>query len=365
MKIGILWKSFKENEKRYPLFWKHINSLTEDEAQNLFYEIGYPDLDKINHRVKTLSREEIFNQCEMVILPKPELEDYKYFKNNQIIWGWPHTVQGFDITNIAIEKRLTLIAWENMYKWNLSARKEHIFSRNNELAGYASINHFMALKGITPGVYGENKKIAILGFGSTARGAINALLGLGATDITVFSKRNKFEIADAIKNIKYNTYLVDDGKAYINNEVASKELLNYDIIVNCVLQNPIDPIIFVNEDEIVNKQLLIIDISCDKGMGFDFAVPTSFEVPLVENEKYIYYAVDHSPSYFWHSASVEISGALIPFLKHFIKTDSYKGNVTLERAVDVLNGKILNDKIIAFQKRDKEYPHILISKLKK
>ena len=31
MKIGVLWKSFKAHEKRYPLYWKHLNELSKKE----------------------------------------------------------------------------------------------------------------------------------------------------------------------------------------------------------------------------------------------------------------------------------------------------------------------------------------------
>lgn len=357
MKIGVLWKSNKENERRYPIHSKHINELRDDELENIFFEDGYPIHRDLNCNIRSLSRQEIFNTCDMIILPKPDPSDFPCFRPHQILWGWPHTVQGHDITNLAIEKKLTLIAWENMHNWSMGVRKEHIFARNNELAGYAAVNHFMELNGITPGVYGEEIKIAVLGYGSTAKGAINALIGLGGTDITVFSKRSKFQIIDAIKNIKYKTYSFYKKEVYIENDLAYKELVNYDLIVNCVLQDPLNPMIFIRADNINYKQLSIIDISCDKGMSFDFALPTSFESPIITNDKYVYYAVDHTPSYFFNSASYEISGSLLPFLKYILKNDSYKGNEILERAVDIEDGVVTNKAILKFQNREDKYPY--------
>lgn len=357
MKIGVLWSSHKENEKRYPLVRKHIIQLKPEELEQLYFEEGYPNLEFSDQAFNFLPRQDVFEKCDLVILPKPDRQDYPYLKENQILWGWPHTVQGVEIANIAIEKKLTLIAWENMYVWSNNSKKEHIFCRNNELAGYAAVNHFMELVGITPGVYGENIKIAVIGYGSTARGAINALIGLGGTNITVYSKRNRFQISDAIKNINYQTYEVVDGRVLINNEPAHKTLINYDLIVNCVLQNPNNPLFFLKECEIDNGKKMIIDISCDKGMGFDFAKPTTFDMPLIDTTKYIYYAVDHTPSYFWNSASYEISGALFPFLKYVLANQTYLGNTVLEKAVDIQNGVIINSAIIAFQKRETEYPY--------
>ena len=60
---------------------------------------------------------------------------------------------------------------------------------------------------------------------------------------------------------------------------------------------------------------LIVDVSCDEGMGFSWARPTTFAEPtFVVGDNVLYYAVDHSPSYLWNSATWEISEALLPFL---------------------------------------------------
>ena len=358
MKIGLLWKSNKENEHRYPLHWEHIAELNISERRQLYFEKEYPSLTDNNLDLNFLTRDDIFEKCDLIILPKPEVMDYPYFRPNQILWGWMHAVQGYSLTDLAIDKKLTLLSWENMYTWSNGSKQNHVFARNNEIAGYAAVNHFMQLKGITPGVYGKDLKVAVLGFGSTAKGAINALMGLGGNDITVFSKRNKFQIVDAIKNVKYKTYTVNnDNKIYLDGVQSEKKLLEYDLIVNCVLQNPNRPMIFLRENDIVDKKMYIIDISCDKGMGFDFSTPTSFNNPIIETKKYSYYSVDHTPTYYWNSASYEISGALLPFLRYIIHNKTFKGNLVLENAVDIENGIIKNISIIEFQNRETEYPH--------
>ena len=178
----------------------------------------------------------------------------------------------------------------------------------------------------------HTKKIAVLGFGAVARGAVQALLGLGATDITVFSKRSKFELVGALKNIKYKTYTFNDNKVMIEGNLAAHTLLGYDIIVNAVLQNPTKPMMFLNSSDITEKKPMIIDVSCDEGMGFDFAKPTTFEQPIIKTDKYIYYAVDHAPSHFFEAASYEISGALMPYLKYVIAHNTFEGSATLEKS---------------------------------
>jgi len=196
--------------------------------------------------------EELFDIGDVWLLPKPEKEDYKYFSEGKILWGWPHCVQGFDIAQAAIDAKMTIVAWEAMYG---GLDKTHIFYRNNELAGYAAVQHMMMLTGKT-GYFGRKLKAAVLGFGATARGAINCLKSLGIVDITVYSQRPSFLINAPIESISYKQLRKIDGSTLLESEKyqqfskAAEVLSEYDVVVNCVLQNPIDPVMFIEENDI-------------------------------------------------------------------------------------------------------------------
>ena len=56
----------------------------------------------------------------------------------------------------------------------------HVFHKNNEIAGYSSVMHSLALTGST-GDYGRRLKAVVIGFGATARGAVTALKALAST----------------------------------------------------------------------------------------------------------------------------------------------------------------------------------------
>ncbi|MGC9780309.1 MAG: hypothetical protein HZR80_13770 [Candidatus Heimdallarchaeota archaeon] len=93
-------------------------------------------------------------------------KDYKSFKENLILWGWAHAVQGEDNTQVAIDKKMIIISWEAMNTWYSENHREmHIFYRNNELAGHCSILHALQLMGLS-GIYGEKLKAAVISFGS-------------------------------------------------------------------------------------------------------------------------------------------------------------------------------------------------------
>jgi hypothetical protein len=91
--------------------------------------------------------------------------------------GWPHCVQNQDITQLGIDRQLTLIAFEAMNHWTEDGSFGlHVFHKNNELAGYSSVLHAMQLVGIT-GEYGRPLRAAVIGFGATGRGWHGLQLG--------------------------------------------------------------------------------------------------------------------------------------------------------------------------------------------
>jgi len=104
---------------------------------------------------------------------------------------------------------------------------------------------------------------------------------------------------------------------------------------------------------------LFVDVSCDEGMGFEWARPTSFAEPMFEvGEAVHYYAVDHSPSYLWNSATWEISEALIPHLRTVMDgPGAWDRDQTIRQAIEIRDGVICNPKILSFQQRSAEFPH--------
>jgi hypothetical protein len=93
-----------------------------------------------------------------VILPKPVLADLQELREGGILWGWPHCVQQWAHTQAAIDRKQTLIAFEDMFVWGPNGEiGRHTFYKNNEMAGYCAVLHALQLKGID-GHYGNQRK---------------------------------------------------------------------------------------------------------------------------------------------------------------------------------------------------------------
>jgi alanine dehydrogenase len=94
-------------------------------------------------------------------------------------------------------------------------------------------------------------------------------------------------------------------------------------------------------------------------MGFEWARPTSFADPMFTIGRGVhYYAVDHSPSHLWDSATWEISEALIPYLPAVMAGPAaWEADETISRAIEIREGVIQNPRILSFQGRSPQYPH--------
>jgi hypothetical protein len=75
-----------------------------------------------------------------------------------------------------------------------------------------------------------------------------------------------------------------------------------------------------------------------------------------------YYAVDHTPSYLWESATRSISAALIVYLPTVVAgRDGWQQNETIRQAINIDGGVIQDPSILSFQKRELHYPHAHIN----
>ncbi|HEY9267764.1 MAG TPA: alanine dehydrogenase, partial [Mycobacterium sp.] len=213
LSLGILAHSRKPDERRLPIHPAHFSRIDAELRPRIFVEQGYgahfgatdDDLAPLVGGVGT--REQLIADCDVILLPKVQSEDLAEMNVGQIIWGWPHCVQDSALTQIAIDRRLTLIAFEAMNHWKSDGGFGlHVFHKNNELAGYCSVLHAMALAGIT-GSYGRRLRAAVIGFGATARGAVTALNAHGVDEVYVLTNRDVAAVASPI----HSTQMVQMG----------------------------------------------------------------------------------------------------------------------------------------------------------
>jgi N5-(carboxyethyl)ornithine synthase len=310
--------SHKENEKRRALLPADIKY--QKYPQNLYFEKGYGNVLGLNDDdystlgCHVVGRDEVLNKD---VICDPKVGDAEYLENlheGQSIFGWIHATQNRDITDKIINSKLTAYAWENMHY-----KGRHIFWRNNELAGESAIMHAFQCYGQMP----YETKVAVLGRGNTARGAIKILNMLSA-DVYQYERKTE--------------------------ALFREELSNYDVIVNCILWDVTrtDHIIYREDLKRMRRNAMIIDVSCDRHGGIETSVPTTIENPTYVVDGIIHYVVDHTPSIFHKTFTKNNSSILGEYIDQLIEN---KCNKVLEDCIVIKEGIIVDDSINKFQNR--------------
>lgn len=310
--------STKKNENRRVILPDDIQKI--DNAKYIYIEEGYGYKLGISDEEYAQSGCNICTHKEALskdIVCDPKIGDADYLaelKRGQIIFGWIHATQNKDITDKIVNNGLTAYAWEKMFD-----NGRHVFWFNNELAGEAAIIHGFESYGRLP--YGL--KVAVIGNGNTARGAIKVLNMLGAFVIQYNKKQE---------------------------ELLREEISNYDAVVNCVLWDVKrkDHIINISNLHNMKKGSLIIDVSCDKNGGIESSRPTTIDNPLYVYDGIVHYCVDHTPSIFYKTFSENNSGIICPYINDLI---CERNNIVLDNAKIIDNGIILDKEIIEYQNR--------------
>ncbi len=111
--LGVIGTSRKPDERRVPIHPAHFERLPDELRDRLIVEQGYgerfgvTDDELLPFVGRFASREEVIAAADVVLLPKPQIEDLRGLRDGQVLWGWPHLVQDERMTQLSIDKRLT------------------------------------------------------------------------------------------------------------------------------------------------------------------------------------------------------------------------------------------------------------------
>lgn len=309
--------SKKENENRRALLPKDVSKIKNKSfvyvERGYGNNLGYSDSDYTDAGINVCDREDVLKKD---IICDPKIGDAEYLDklSCQVLFGWVHAVQNKVITDKIIKNRLSAYAWEDMFEDG-----RHSFYRNNEIAGEAAIMHAYTLHGLFP----YNTKVAILGRGNIARGALKILTVLGA-DITVYDRKTE--------------------------RLLRKEIAEYDVVVNAILwdTNRKDHVIYKSDLAQMKKGALIIDISCDAHGAIETSIPTTIEAPMYQVYGINHYVVDHTPAIFYKTISENLSVIVSDYLDPLIESSP---NMVLTNSLIIEDGNIIDQRIKNFQKR--------------
>lgn len=314
--------SHKNGERRRAVLPEHISQIVFPEQ--LYFEHGYGESIGVEDEqyekfgCHCVSREEALS-CD--IITDVKLGDADYLDNidsGKILFGWAHAVQGLDFTTRALNNNHTVVAWEEIYE-----NGRYIFYRNREVAGEAAILHAFRYCGKMP----YDCKVAIIGNGQTAKGALRVLHGLGAS-VDVYSR--KFE------------------------KLFTKKMYDYDVLVNCVMWDTgrEDRIIYADDLKKMKKGTLIIDVSCDPNLEIETSHPTTIDNPVYIVDGVIHYAVDNTPAMYPITVTKVLSAGLVDYINVLLQSSYEEYPENLKTATVILDGHIKDTRITDFRTKN-------------
>lgn len=308
--------SHKNNEMRRALLPDDLAHIRH--RRKLFFErgygesVGFRDQDYLDLGVHVVPRAQALS-CDVVTDVK--LGDADYFDEiapGRTLFGWAHAVQMTDFTERCIRGGHSVLAWEEIYEDG-----RYILYRNREVAGEAAILHGFRFCGLMP----YDARVAILGNGQTAKGALRILHGLGA-HVDVYAR--KYE------------------------KLFRKKMYDYDVLVNCIMWDTArtDRIIYREDLRKMKPGTLIIDVSCDPELEIETSRPTTIDDPVYTVDGVIHYAVDNTPAMYPRTVSRVISAGIAPLIDPLVEG---RLPAHVRPALVIERGRILHEPITRFR----------------
>jgi len=308
--------SHKNNEKRRAILPEDVKRLNNPDM--LFFETGYgdsvghSDQEYLDAGANVVSREKAF-QCDIITDVKLGDADYlDQLENGKTLFGWAHAAQGITFTDVCLEKSFTVIAWEEIFE-----QGRYLFYRNREVAGEAAILQAFPYYGKMP----YECRVAIIGNGQTAKGAMRILHGLGA-EVDVYGRKLE--------------------------TLFREKMIDYDVIVNCVMWDITRKDHLISRDDLkrLKPHTMIVDVSCDAGLGIETSRPTTIDNPVYMEEGVLHYAVDNTPAMFPLTVTKVLSEGNVRIFDPVIES---RLTPALENAVVIEDGHIRDRKVWDFR----------------
>lgn len=316
MKTMGLLISHKNGEKRRAILPEDIRKLKHPEY--LYFETGYGesvghnDKEFIDAGANIVSRKEAMN-CDIITDVKLGDADYlDELEDGKTLFGWAHAAQGVEFTSKCLEKKFTVVAWEEIFE-----KGRYIFYRNREIAGEAAIMQAFCYYGRMP----YECQIAVIGNGQTAKGALRVLNGLGAS-VDVYGRKLE--------------------------KLFLEKKYEYDVIVNCVMWDISrkDRLIYKDDLKKMKAHSMIIDISCDPCLEIETSHPSTIENPVYEVDGVLHYTVDNTPAMFPYTVTKVLSEGNVRMIDSML-TDDY--TESLKKAMVIEKGHIRSQSIRDFR----------------
>src|SRR3989338_906012 len=254
---------------------------------------------------------------EIVVKVKEPLEnEYKFFRENQILFTYLHLAGATKtLTEALLKSKTTGIAYETVedaYKrLSLLAPMSAIAGNMATLMGSYYLAKFNNGKGMMIGevlgtFYG---KVVIIGDGVVGRHAAKTAYGMGS-NVYLFGRHEERMdlLRDAIGRRSHIMLSTEENIA--------EHVKDADLVVGAVLVTGAKAPYVVTEEMIKTMQpgSVIVDVSIDQGGCIETSRPTKHSDPVFEKHGVIHYCVTNMPGAYPRTSTFALTNATLPYL---------------------------------------------------
>jgi len=259
--------------------------------------------------------ENVYNRAEMIMhVKEPMPSEYKYIRENHIIFTYFHLAANEDLTHALIDSRSINIAYETIQKPNGSLP---LLTPMSEVAGKMAIQqgakylemaqggHGVLLGGV-PGV--DPGTVLIIGGGIAGINAAKMACGIGAKvyllDISLERLRYLSDVMPP------NCFLLMSKPSTIRRLIGEAE-----VVVGAVLIPGTKAPKLVTRDMLssMKKGAVMVDIAIDQGGCFETSRPTTHSAPTYMVDGIVHYCVANMPGAVPRTSTLALTNATLPY----------------------------------------------------
>lgn len=348
MEIGVP-KEIKDQEFRVGLNPSSVKVLC-SQGHQVFIETSagegssFSDQDYKKVGAKISDRKSIWNKELIIKVKEPLVEEYQYFKKNQILFTYLHLAANRPLTEALVKSGITAIAYETVA---MEDGKLPLLTPMSIIAGRLSIQigarylekqqggRGILLGGI-PGV--SSAQVVILGGGVVGSEAARIALGMGA----------KVQIFDInVERLRYLETIFGSRVELLHSNIyeIEKMIPKADLLIGAVLIPGRRAPILV-PSELVSRMSpgsVIIDVAVDQGGCIETLKTTSHSSPTYLEHGIVHFGVPNMPGAVPWTATQALNNSTLPYVSKLANygLEALKKDTSLEKGLNVKDKSII------------------------
>ena len=310
-------------------------------------EAGFPDEEYAALGAEILSEaSQVWEKADMIMKVKEPLKsEYKYFKEDLIIFTYLHLAAEEELTHALLEAKTIAIAYETVQNPD---RSLPLLTPMSEVAGRMAVQEGAVYlektyggKGLlidgVPGVAPAH--VVVVGAGIVGTGAIRRAIGLGAR-VTVLDVN--------VDRLRYlgEVFMGQIETLYSNNYNLTQAVKTADLVVGAVLIPGAKAPKLVTEEMI--KQMepggVIVDVAIDQGGCVENMKKTTHADPIYMHHDVVHYGVANIPGAVPKTSTLALTNVTLPYAIR-IANKGWK-KALQDEAPLALGANVIRDKVV-------------------